>query len=82
MDKHAPEISQLRLDIEKAIDRKVRTPYDFELLANAIWERLHENLSPTTQLNDPFFGAGELDKFFICIHSFGGIVCLRKAMQR
>ena len=48
MDKHAPEISQLRLDIEKAIDRKVRTPYDFELLANAIWERLHENLSPTT----------------------------------
>lgn len=48
MTKNAPEILQLRLDIEKDINRRVLTPYDFEFLAGAIWERLHENLSPTT----------------------------------
>jgi len=48
MNKTAPEILQLRLDIEKNISRRVLTPYDFEFLAGAIWERLHENLSPTT----------------------------------
>jgi len=48
MNKNAPEILQLRLDIENNISRRIRTPYDFEFLAGAIWERLHENLSPTT----------------------------------
>ena len=48
MNKHAPEILQLRLDIEKDISRRILTPYDFEFLAGSIWERLHENLSPTT----------------------------------
>lgn len=48
MKKNAPEIIQLRLDVETNINRKVRTPYDFEFLAGAIWERLHENISPTT----------------------------------
>ena len=48
MTKHAPEIAQLRLDIESAIHRKIRTPYDFELLSDAIWDRLHEHMSPTT----------------------------------
>lgn len=48
MNKNAPEIIQLRLDIESNVSRKIRTPYDFEFLAGAIWERLHENLSPTT----------------------------------
>ena len=38
----------LRLDIEREVKRKIRTPYDFEFLAGVIWERLHENISPTT----------------------------------
>lgn len=48
MNKHAPEIATLRMDIEREVKRKIRTPYDFEFLAGVIWERLHENLSPTT----------------------------------
>lgn len=48
MTKHAPEIATLRMDIEREVKRKIRTPYDFEFLAGVIWERLHENLSPTT----------------------------------
>ena len=38
----------LRRDIESEVKRLVRTPYDFEFLAGVIWERLHENISPTT----------------------------------
>ena len=48
MNKNAPEIAQLRIDIESDINHKVRTPYDFDSLSGAIWERMHENLSPTT----------------------------------
>lgn len=48
MNKYFPEIATLRMDIEREVKRKVRTPYDFEFLAGVIWERLHENLSPTT----------------------------------
>ena len=48
MTKHSPEIATLRMDIEREVKRKIRTPYDFEFLAGVIWERLHENLSPTT----------------------------------
>lgn len=48
MNKNAPEILSLRLDIEHEVKRKIRTPYDFEFLAGVIWERLHENISPTT----------------------------------
>ncbi len=48
MNKYAPEIATLRVDIEREVKRKIRTPYDFEFLAGVIWERLHENLSPTT----------------------------------
>lgn len=47
MNKYAPEIASLRMDIEQSVKRKIRTPYDFEFLAGAIWERLHENISPT-----------------------------------
>ena len=36
------------MDIEHEVKRKIRTPYDFEFLAGVIWERLHENISPTT----------------------------------
>ena len=48
MNKYFPEIATLRMDIEREVKRKIRTPYDFEFLAGVIWERLHENLSPTT----------------------------------
>ncbi len=48
MNKSAPEIAMLRLDIEHEVKRKIRTPYDFEFLVGVIWERLHENISPTT----------------------------------
>lgn len=48
MNKYAPEIASLRLDIEQSVKRKIRTPYDFEFLSGVIWERLHENISPTT----------------------------------
>ena len=34
--------------MEREVKRKIRTPYDFEFLAGVIWERLHENISPTT----------------------------------
>ncbi len=48
MNKNAPEILTLRLDIERDLKRRIRTPYDFEFLAGVVWERLHENISPTT----------------------------------
>ena len=48
MNKNAPEILALRMDIEQEVKRLIRTPYDFEFLAGVIWERLHENISPTT----------------------------------
>ena len=48
MTKYSPEIATLRMDIEHEVKRKIRTPYDFEFLAGVIWERLHENISPTT----------------------------------
>ena len=48
MNKYAPEITTLRMDIEHEVKRKIRTPYDFDFLAGVIWERLHENISPTT----------------------------------
>lgn len=46
--KYSPEIATMRMDIEREVKRKIRTPYDFEFLAGVIWERLHENISPTT----------------------------------
>lgn len=48
MNKKAPEILALRMDVEQEVQRLIRTPYDFEFLAGVIWERLHENISPTT----------------------------------
>ena len=36
------------MDIESEVKRRICTPYDFEFLAGVIWERLHENISPTT----------------------------------
>lgn len=48
MTKESPEIVQLRLDIEARMHHKIHSPYEFDCLAGAIWERLHENISPTT----------------------------------
>jgi hypothetical protein len=48
MNKNAPEILALRMDIEQEVKRRICTPYDFEFLAGVVWERLHENISPTT----------------------------------
>ena len=48
MNKSAPEIRSLRNEIEHNVKRKMRTPADFEFLAGAVWERLHETISPTT----------------------------------
>lgn len=48
MDKRSPEILALRKDIEHEVGCPIRTPYDFEFLAGVVWERLHENISPTT----------------------------------
>ena len=48
MNKNAPEILALKMDIERDLKRRIRTPYDFEFLAGVVWERLHENISPTT----------------------------------
>ena len=48
MTKHSPEILTLRKDIENEVKRLIKTPYDFEFLAGVVWERLHENIQPTT----------------------------------
>lgn len=71
MNKTAPEILQLRLDIEESVKRKIRTPYDFEFLTGAIWERLHENISPTTlkRLWGYIEGADTMRRTTLCLLS-------------
>ncbi len=48
MNKTSPQILSLRREIETTFSRLIKTPADFEWLAGVIWERLHENISPTT----------------------------------
>ena len=48
MTKSSPEIFVLRREIEQDLKHRMKTPSDFEFLAGVIWERLHENISPTT----------------------------------
>ena len=48
MNKNAPEIRSLCQDIERNVNRHIRTPYDFEFLAAEVQTRLHEHISPTT----------------------------------
>lgn len=48
MKKNAPEIYALRQDIEQQVNRKICTPAEFDFLANAIWEQLHQYISSTT----------------------------------
>lgn len=42
------DIFLLRESIEAAIGRKLRTPKDFDFLAESIFEKLHQRISPTT----------------------------------
>ncbi|MDD3405195.1 MAG: hypothetical protein PHH23_02890 [Paludibacteraceae bacterium] len=48
MTKNCPEIVELRQIVENSVSRRMKTPSDFEFLAGAIWERIHESISPTT----------------------------------
>jgi len=41
-------IEKLRKTVEKTLDREMRTPKDFTFLADSIFEKLHETVSPTT----------------------------------
>lgn len=48
MDKNAPEILRLRMDIEHRLGRRVCTPADFDTLADVVWKQTKEPISPTT----------------------------------
>ena len=48
MQKTSPEISELKKRIEGNLKRKIRTPNDFIFLVDAVWERTHQTISPTT----------------------------------
>ena len=39
---------RLRDVIEETVDRKMKTPKDFDFLAERIFEKIHETVSPTT----------------------------------
>lgn len=41
-------LAQLRDAIEKVVDRKMKTPKDFDFLSGCIFETLHSNISATT----------------------------------
>ena len=48
MNKYAPEILQLRLDVEARFGSHPATPADFELLIARIWDATHENIALST----------------------------------
>jgi hypothetical protein len=48
MNKNAPEIIQLRLDVEQRAGFRPSSPADFETLILKIWEVLHENIALST----------------------------------
>ncbi|MBR1667548.1 MAG: hypothetical protein IJ693_04620 [Bacteroidaceae bacterium] len=41
-------IAQLRVVIENAVGRQMKTPKDFDFLSDCIFEKLHQKVSPTT----------------------------------
>jgi len=47
-EKNSSEIFELRKELERSLGKKLKTPADFEFCVGAIWERLHQNISPTT----------------------------------
>lgn len=48
MNDQSTEIKVLRGRIEESVGRVMHTPADFIFLSGVIWERIHENISPTT----------------------------------
>ena len=48
MNKNAPEVIQLRKDVEARLGMRPATPADFETLIAQIWLQLHENLALST----------------------------------
>ena len=48
MNKNSPEIQELKKQVEESAGRKMNTTSDFIALGQIIWDRIHENLSPTT----------------------------------
>ena len=48
MGNHDKAIGRLREAIEAECGRKMRMPKDYDFLADAIFERLHQSISPTT----------------------------------
>ena len=47
-EKHQTDIERLRISIETAIDRQIRTPKDFEYLATCIFNKMHQTISIST----------------------------------
>ena len=47
-NRHEQAIAKLRLQVEGAIERKMKTPKDFDFLSECILEKYHERISPTT----------------------------------
>ncbi|MBR6414594.1 MAG: hypothetical protein IKS22_00625 [Bacteroidales bacterium] len=48
MKKNSPEIQELKKQVEESAGRKMKTTSDYISLAQIIWNRVHETLSPTT----------------------------------
>jgi hypothetical protein len=48
MNTQDEKISLLREEIEKALGKTLKTPKDFDFLSECVFEKLHENISPTT----------------------------------
>lgn len=48
MNNTYPEIVTIRGEIEKSLNRKMKSPSDFDFLSSAIWEHIHEYISATT----------------------------------
>lgn len=42
------EIIELQKRVEKALNRKMKTPSDFDFLSGVIWDRIHESISSST----------------------------------
>ena len=47
-EKRQTDIERLRISIETAIDRQIRTPKDFEYLATCIFNKMHQTISIST----------------------------------
>lgn len=47
-EKRQTDIERLRISIETAIDRQIRTPKDHEYLATCIFNKLHQTISVST----------------------------------